>query len=218
MFETAILFLFGISAIFATVYNLKKLDMQVSIKDIPRTILSYGIVIPLLEESLFRSVLKQYLTELYYANYINAILFGLLHTTNYMIHKNVLLTIFQVISTTYLGYYVVQYESFLYALLTHSIYNMTIASLGYAIYILYYNRVDKSCTEFNTLFPFSITYPIKTQDDLSITTPQKYIPTHNFCPRNKINKEMLQRIDKLQIIENKRYSMTNNITSSKRSN
>ena len=61
MFETAILFLFGISAIFITVYNLKKTDMQISIKDIPKTILSLGVIMPLIEESLFRSVLKQYL-------------------------------------------------------------------------------------------------------------------------------------------------------------
>jgi len=133
-----------------------------------------------------------------------------MHATNYILHKNVLITMFQVISTTYLGYYVVQYESFLCALLTHSIYNTSIVSFGYFIYVLYYNKVDESC---NTIFPLSIVYPIKTQDDSSIPKPQKYIPIHKFRPRNEINKGMLERIDKLQIIENKRWSMPYNIKS-----
>ena len=216
MWDTVILFLFGFSAIFVTLYNFIISNTLINMKNAPKTLLLLGLVTPLLEEALFRSVLKQYLDGFFcmeYANYINALLFGLVHASNYIISKNILITLFQIISTTYLGYYVVQFENFLYAFLTHATYNICIVFFGYVTYILYCRKMNISYLDsdikFNNfcddLVPISIVYPTKSQDDFYVNKITKHTqPARNFCNRYSINKEMLERIDKLYEIDNKR--------------
>lgn len=217
MLDNVILFLFGFSAVFVTVYNLVATNILINIKNTLKTLLLLGTVVPLIEEALFRSVLKNYLNGYFcvkYANYINAILFGLLHASNYVISKNILITLFQVISTTYLGYYVVQFDNFLYAYLTHAIYNTCIVVCGYVMYILYCRKMnisyldsgmDSSCFDNLDTVPLSIMYPTKARDDFYINIKAKRGPQScKFFMRGSINKEMLQRIDKLYELNKKR--------------
>ena len=203
MLQTIVLFLFNIASIYFTLDNLKKNTSRralMNVKSFLTTLYIVGVAMPLLEESLFRSVCKQYLAGTPYSDYINGLIFGLVHIHNYFLHKNMYITIFQTISTAYLGYYLVQFESFLYAYLIHCLYNISISTFGYMI-IYFVNKEEWDVTA----IPMIFCHPT-TQDDM--LKPKSH-SDYKFIKRNKIPADMLVRIDKFNEIQIKRISIVN---------
>ena len=89
-------------------------------------IILMGIIAPIFEESIFRGTLVNLTSDYKYYKEFNYILFGLYHSANYIVHKNGLAVIIQVLSTTCLGYYVINLDNILYSMLAHIIHNLII--------------------------------------------------------------------------------------------
>jgi membrane protease YdiL (CAAX protease family) len=94
------------------------------------SLISICVIFPIYEESLFRSVIKQWLLYHPYANMINALLFGMYHSVNYLQHGKIGIVIYQVVSTIYLGHYVVRFDNILSAFMIHIVYNFSIQILS----------------------------------------------------------------------------------------
>ncbi|QKF94754.1 CAAX protease [Fadolivirus algeromassiliense] len=204
MVPTLILLFFQVFGIYFTVKTLneQKVRQTISLKDMLQIIYAYVITMPLLEESLFRSVCKQYLQDIPYSNIVNGILFGLAHIQNYAVHGSGLITIFQVISTSYLGYYVVQYESFLYAYLLHVYYNLIVVLGSYGIY--YYQHIDDKITNELPLISINdIRCPSRSVDDNARLSFNEY----RYIPRDCIDNELLKSIKKFDEIDKKRSNI-----------
>lgn len=210
MLQTIILLLCQAFGIYFTVKHLDTLPVKLkfTLKEITNTIYIAGILMPLLEESLFRSVCKQYLTGVQYSNIINGIIFGLAHIQNYIIHKNKLICLFQVISTSYLGYYLVQYESFMNAFMVHCMYNIIIMSSSYGLYY-YKHRNDKNLDGMLSMDDIinSLRYPIRSVDD----GLELHWNDYKYINKNKINKELLISIEKFDDIKKKSREKFNKI-------
>lgn len=199
MFDTLLLALFLVIGVCATIRL--KIVQSIPFSDYKNTILSLAILIPMFEEAFFRGILKQALVDVPYNYEINAALFGLMHCVNYLISKNVYLTIYNVITTGYLGYYVVQFDGFMYAYLTHALYNFSVLTLLYIYYHFY--GVKNYCEGYlaNCDIPQTFYCISKARDDNS---KFDIIPKMLFIKRNRIPEDMQKRIDKLRDIEFKR--------------
>jgi hypothetical protein len=81
------------------------------------------LVMPFIEELLFRLLVGHYLSDHKYYSLINGMLFGLVHLPNYIYHLSTIGATYQLSMTTYMGYYLSQFESFHQTFLIHSIYN-----------------------------------------------------------------------------------------------
>jgi len=222
MLQTIILVLFNIAATYFTVDNIKKTSSRSSILNIKTfliTLYAIGVALPLLEESLFRGVCKQYLsgvtckcsffalvsnpyscfTCVPFSNYINGLIFGLAHAHNYFLHRSTFITIIQMISTAYLGYYLVQFDSFLYAYLVHCLYNISITTMSYAI--IYFMN------DWSAIQPDSSIVCCRPEilDDMrKPKTDYSYI----FIDRKKIPADMLERIDNFEKIHRRHLGNT----------
>lgn len=107
---------------------------------------------PIVEEILFRYALRDFLVGFTYRYEINALLFGLLHSTNYFTVPNKSLVLWQMCATSYLGYYVVQFDSLYYACLVHMLYNLLCLGSSQA-YLHYYDvKVDNPFCNQNEKF------------------------------------------------------------------
>ena len=206
MLETLGLILCGFIGMCCSITQMKKVNYQYpGIKNILLMLLMVCGVCPLMEEAVFRHTLKYYMSDLTYAYYINAILFGLSHSVNYVLTQSISLTVYQIIMTTYLGYYVVQFDNFLYALLTHSLYNFLITSFALSWHFYFQEKSDDQFEPI--LYEPKIWHPKITRDDIHVGYSQKSQKLQKLLigtSRKKINKETLDRIDKLYEIENKR--------------
>lgn len=196
MLQPIILVLFNFVGVYFTVDNIKKTSSRNSVLNTQTfltTLYAVGIALPLLEESLFRGVCKQYLSGVPFSDYINGFIFGLVHAHNYFLHKNMFITAVQMISTAYLGYYLVQFDSFLHAYLVHCLYNISITTISYAIIYFMKDWINHDssivCCYFETL------------DDMR--KPKKG-HSHIFIDRKKIPADMLERIDNFDRIHSKR--------------
>lgn len=103
-------------------YNMLK-ENEYTVKKILQILITCGIICPIIEESFFRCSLNNWIGNLYYSNEINAILFGLLHLTNYYFSNKLVLTIGQFIFTVYFGYVLVQFNNLEMAMLYHCLFN-----------------------------------------------------------------------------------------------
>lgn len=145
MIQTCILICIWILCGLFSVINLKKSNLVVRFNlEMILLLLSCMIIFPAYEEALFRCVLKQYLKNYEYGYYINGILFGIFHVQNYLISKDIWTLLLQIASTSYLGYYLVHFETFTQAYLVHALYNAGIILLCvfYQYYLLKNNKDD----------------------------------------------------------------------------
>lgn len=208
--DTIVLFLIQIVSVYYTVKNLE--ISNVSPPDLRKLLQLLWITVitfPLFEESLFRHTLKYYLADIPYSRYITSILFGVAHMENYLIHENMYHILFQILCTTYLGYYLFQFDNFLYAYLIHAYYNAFIILSSYAvIYWKYSNKNNKSDnTECQFNIENLISYkPIYVNIKCPTITSDDMIKCDKFKSiiYTKINKEMRERVMKLQNIMDKR--------------
>jgi hypothetical protein len=199
MFDTLLLALF--IAIGACAVIRLGMVQSVSFSDYKSSILTMSIIIPIFEEAFFRGILKQALVDVPYNYQINAVLFGLMHCVNYAITKNVYLTVYNVIATGYLGYYLVQLDGFMYAYLTHALYNFSAVTVLYIYYHFYgtKNYCEGYLAQCGT--PKIFFCNSETRDDSSIGSRFDIVPRMRFIKRTNIPEDMQKRIDKLRDIE-----------------
>jgi len=210
MWQTLLLIIIQILSIALSVWLMKDKNPNYDKQTALLTILLICIIMPLYEEAIFRSVLKNYLVDVPYNNYINAIVFGLFHISNFIIWKNIGVSLFQVVCTSYLGYYVVQFEKFHHAWLVHCCYNFVIVFCSMVIWY-YFLRPPVELTSLLS----KLQYPLfhqqcfirchqKSRDDNSITY---YKNTDDVFTKNKdsiykhiseskINAELLESFEK----------------------
>lgn len=173
MYQSFILFGFSIASIYFTINNMKKQTYQNPFTDkwkIAQTLMSCGIVIPFIEESVFRSTLKTALIDVTYGLYINSFLFGMMHLSNYYFNPNIFQIAVQFLMTTYLGYLCVLQDSFLYAYLLHVGYNIFVSCISYLIFNLFiYEEKEQPKCNFNFIdFIPSFKVNKLTMDDMQI--------------------------------------------------
>ncbi len=199
MLQTVLLCLINICSIFFTVY-LTKSGGTPSFKNCVSTIYAVGLIMPLFEESLFRGIFKQCLSNIQYSEYINGLFFGLFHFHNYFVHNNLFITAIQMATTSYLGYYVVQFDNFIYAFVVHSLYNISI--VVFSSLIVYYVFSNEKENKDSRVFMC----PRVTQDDMMMINNEDTFTTnkYKFIKENKIPKDVVDRIDKMRKITVKR--------------
>lgn len=86
-----------------------------------------AIIIPIIEESVFRCTFPYLFGDLFddefYFQLINAVLFGLAHIFNWFLHYNMWKTLYQVVITSVLGWYLIDQHSLKHAMIIHMLYN-----------------------------------------------------------------------------------------------
>lgn len=122
------------------------------------------IILPFIEESIFRSVIKTAIIG-EYSKLINCVLFGLIHIINYVVIKHKKLILIQIILTTWLGYVLINFEYFWQSYLFHSLYNCV--GIIYTYATVYYMPID----------PPDVTTDDANEPDYHITT--HYGPTRS---------------------------------------
>lgn len=183
MLEYSILFLLSLISIYCTVQKLPNTDNFVY------SLLYIGFITPLSEEAIFRSVLKNALTDVPYNIYINSLLFGLVHLLNYQFIPDKKIIIFQFFMTTYMGYLCTMQESFLYSYLIHMSYNAFLIIVSYSI--VYQNKSIHGT--------IMIIYRSKTVDDmLSSNIGFKTVK------KSKLQPDQLNRIKLLETVSHKK--------------
>ena len=117
--------------------------------DFFKTILFFGIFLPIIEESFFRCTLYSLTNNLNYYKELNAILFGLVHLTNYFYFKNWKLVLFQSINNTFVGYYLISLNNIKLAILIHILYNISIFIVQIIFSIIYRTKILKNNNDIN---------------------------------------------------------------------
>lgn len=230
MWSTIIFFLFQGLGAYITVETLKNQNLISNLKntstnELVKGIYSYGLLIPLLEEALFRYISNQLFSEFIYCDLISSLLFGLAHIQNYVVNKNKLTILFQIITTSYLGYYIIQFNSFWYGFLIHAYYNIGMMMMTYGYISYFYKDYNDNTGGFDlylnhpTVFINSKTHKddnrFKKQELLNIDIEKLdyksiYADRYEMCKfefdnkqihKDKIPKDMMERIEKLQKIK-----------------
>ena len=221
MLQTIILFIIQLVSIYVTVKYMEKnggINDSFNLYTLLKLSWFAIITMPLLEESLFRCTIKSYLIDIPYGQYITSILFGLAHMENYLIHNNINYILFQIACTTYLGYYLFQFDNFIHAYLVHAAYN---AFIMYSSYLVFYlNNIYKNnddgvliTSEGNSIISgmikpidcvpiyWDFRCPDITQDDMIKCNKFKYIKY------DKMEQGNLERYNKLKnIMFKKKYN------------
>lgn len=96
-----------------------------------------SIITVFIEESIFRHGLKLLMVNIPYNIYMNALLFGLVHGSNYFITRDKQATLVQMCHTTYLGYYLLQFDV-VTAYFIHMYYNV-VNSIIFCLIMRYIN-------------------------------------------------------------------------------
>jgi hypothetical protein len=191
MLEYSILFLLSLISIYCTVQKLPNTDNFVY------SLLYIGFITPLSEEAIFRSVLKNALTDVPYNIYINSLLFGLVHLLNYQFIPDKKIIIFQFFMTTYMGYLCTIQESFLYSYLIHMSYNVFLIIVSYSI--VYYQPKDIIADEITPDETIMIIYRSKTVDDM-LSSKIKF----KTVKKSKLQPDQLNRIKLLETVSHKK--------------
>lgn len=132
------------------------------------------VIIPFMEEIMFRYALKNFLIGYEYGDIINYCTFGFLHAINHIGQKTQKMVIlYHILFATYVGYYLLQFDSILYTFPIHMIINLTV--FGVTRYIHYKNtKMQKyKCENKNIIIhnfmSDSFFVSSKTQDDAKIS-------------------------------------------------
>jgi len=167
--------------------------------EIVQSVMSICIILPLCEEAIFRSVLKNSFEN--YDMMINVCLFSAIHLVNYFVNYNLFQILIQLINTGILGYLCYNQQSFYMAYFIHSLYNMIIV-LG-SIIIHNITFVPKKVDHIFYVETKRVGPCRYARDDIapsSITISISY---------NKMKPDMIHRIEQLKNRQNKCYRYKN---------
>jgi hypothetical protein len=147
---------------------------------------------PLLEEALFRVVYKQYFGDSFLARVLNALLFGIVHSSNALFLDNKSNVFVQVLTTSYLGYYIFSFNTFLEYAGVHIFYNLINMSA-----IMFLPR-GKPTPEMKPVYldafsDPSILIPKRSLDDCDLIFRRK---PYQSCPRSKIDPKIFELREK----------------------
>lgn len=145
-------------------------------------LLSLVFYYPLFEEALFRIVYKQYFSS----RILNAILFSLCHSFNYLINPNIGDVLRQIITTFYLGYYLYQFDNFITCYIYHCYYNLSIIGVGIVFHFIFKPKFKLPTFDMSPIYKC----PNRTLDDMNEISDYAYIG------ENKMEKDMIERHQK----------------------
>lgn len=174
-------------------------------------LVSLFILLPLIEESIFRHTLVEFTRDLSYYVELNVVLFSSMHLTNYYVTKSKILSINQAVSLIYPGYYFVKLGNVKHSMIAHFLYN-----LSGSIIIFTYSYFTKKDNKLELIS----TIPVKFKRSKSTTNiPDSYCDTY-YLPNNiKKSIENYNRVTRNMYITTgilKRTSSTGNITDYKK--
>jgi hypothetical protein len=152
------------------------------------------LIFPILEEIVFRGVLKKILYYCPYGNHINCLLFGLAHLINYKSNSNInakYYLAYQTISTIFLGFYLINLDDIYDCIIVHTIYN-TIPFICCVLYSHCYILDNNKVTDFKSVY-----IPAKTQDDCYLHFKQHDKKFINIA-KDKIPVDIINRRNLLQ--------------------
>lgn len=161
---------------------------------------------PLLEEALFRVVYKQYFGDSFLARVLNALLFGIVHSSNALFLDNKSNVAVQVLTTSYLGYYIFSFNTFPEYAGVHIFYNLINMSA-----IMFLPR-GKPTPEMKPVYldafsDPSILIPKRTVDDMDIPHQTYFYQQKSI---KTISPEILKSDKKLLDKMNQRFNMSHN--------
>ena len=206
-------FLFILSLIgcsLRTMYNIKKYH---PVEFMDTNIIVILIFLPIFEEYFFRTLMKYYYQEYNYSYILNAFLFGILHMFNSIHLNDFFLTFSHVFFATYMGYYLLQFDSFITGLMTHYLWNFIVYSIAYLYqkYIITNNtndinqKNDKYFSEITFNFNPNETYKyISGVSNTDNIKKIKCIELKSFGTRYKFTPEIIEMNRKVYEIEQKR--------------
>jgi hypothetical protein len=195
----------------------KKLPMYYdgSIMDLVKSVLLVGIIVPVVEEIFFRDYLKYFLEyhhiELFGSSkWVNIILFGLAHLTNYVFIADKYDLFYHVCYTTFLGYVIMTHNTMVGYITTHVLANTVSLCYVNLLYNYNYNTPTKkymrrfeligTCVNTKTQDDFSISYDNKNKNMTIWESPMKCISY------NKIKNDVVQMYMSFEEMKNKRNS------------
>ena len=145
------------------------------------------VVLPLLEECIFRHILPRHLEFLFESEIvyiITSILFGMIHVFNYLNFNSKefkIIVFFQVIFTMILGYNIISTTSFSFGIFLHYYYNFVSLQIFYVIRTFFGKEQDI------VIPPKSIWLLKNTTDDSNYKSNNNFFLTHKYiCVNEKI--------------------------------
>lgn len=171
--------------------------------DMVQTVISIGMIQPLCEEAIFRSVLKNSFEN--HDQIINLFLFSFSHLVNYFVNYDVVQIIIQLINTCILGYVCYNQKSFYMAYFIHSLYNMIIVLGSVTIHNRTFvpKKIDKTEKTFD-VYTKCLSPHHYARNDIDKTSIKISIPY------NKIKPDMIHRIQQLKTSQ-KKYQYNKNV-------
>ena len=172
-----------------------------SVREYIFVMLTLCIYIPIIEETMFRyafyHLLEKYISETFYINLINGIVFGLTHIANItvMTFPNAMIFIFHITTNTYLGYYLATIHNDLFlCMIVHALYNFA----GCTIRILCNKFTDKNKPGKQTGI-FNGIWINKSKLRRCISVNNFGILDELICvDKEKMNKDVLESIEKFK--------------------
>ena len=142
MYEYIILALFWIVCSYLT-YIVTLRDKKDTVLYNIKGIVLICLLVPLIEENFFRLLLPRYFQN----HFINGLLFGALHITNYIYTFDIYIVSYQVIYTSYLGYICSSLNHFEKSVLLHCISNTVVLLSSEILLCLHFRNNQKKQTE-----------------------------------------------------------------------
>lgn len=209
MFQSIILCFLVLLSTYLSYINVKKLGYMILGEKmvIFKIFFSVCVLIPAIEEILFRYALKNFLLGYEYGDIINYSIFGILHMINHIdVKLPKWVVLYHVIFAGYTGYYLLQYDSIIYTIPIHIAIN-SIVYIGsqYTYYAKYKNTYSNDIL-FKNLSNIGAGYFVskKSRDDTNIIYFQdkkthRYVSITNDCirvPKSKLPEDIRKSFDK----------------------
>lgn len=126
---TFIIILAFVSGIITSVRNKTQLNFDLYV-------FSELMMMATIEEVVFRQFLFYFFEDFYY-EMTSAVLFGLIHFTNIILLDDYKVIVYQIFTTTFLGYYLAEnyviYKNLAYVIGIHVVYNLYVFSIAYSL-------------------------------------------------------------------------------------
>lgn len=171
---------------------------------------------PIFEESLFRHTLIDFTKEYPYYKEFNAVVFSIIHVTNYFLVKDRISVCLQLVMCLFLGYYLTTLDRLWVTILAHSLYNFTLIVTKYVTFYVMDQYTDnkKLVTTFghtvnkellptfsgDVLIVFAKPFR-RSKSHSDLKNMNKNMGELEFIEKNKLPIDLLESIDKFSELE-----------------
>ena len=174
-----------------------------------------GIMGPIFEESFFRGILYDLTKGYSYYKITNAILFGLIHSTNYPFIGNGNKILIQVLSTFSLGYYLVNIDNVISSIVIHILYNSI--SIIYMFLLFKMNKKNNGSDRYTNIkgrrsyiWHHNLKRS-KSYNDLNILSNRYNNTTHTVIKDDDLPEDVRIMCKKFEKIDNRLFNRFNDI-------